>query len=1254
MLELPKLSIVTLNCKGIGKRLTRLQVFHYLRNLQADIICLQETHTLPGDAAHWTSQWAGPAVWSYHVGILLNSRHTIKQHSFSHGDRMCSAEVSVRGRVFTVVNLYAPALSSERRAFFKRLSSGIFDPTTDAFIVGDWNCCPNPSQDRYPVPRDSDHWRYFAPSLREYFDAALSGAQHHYFTFTHTSHNHSARLDHVFVSTRLASYGFSTDVWNCPYSDHKAVHLTVTPPTFERPLIWRLNTSLLDRADLWAGTERVVSETASASWDACKVLVRSKARDFAVIAARERNSDLRRLQRQLTQAENAARAQHRDTRTDSATVRARAALRHHTDASATRAILRARVRWLEQGERCSAYFFSRFRNQRSTSRLTALRDYNGDLYDSRDDRHSAIRSFYTRLYAAPTFDPPMCHSFLQPLVLPTLSTEDIGLLQAPISAEELASVVRNLPLRKAPGPDGLPYEWYRTYLSFLSPVLLDLFNGILRGEAPPGSWSATTLTLLPKPDRDHSTLRNWRPITLSNCDAKIFSKILANRLAKVLPRLLHPDQAGFVRGRSAPDIALTLKTVLSHAAEHNIDGALVFLDQEKAYDRVSHDYLSAVLQAFGFPNSLASVYRNTSGPSHTYVLDEGQPLSPVPISCGVRQGDPLAPLLFNLAVEPLLASLRLRLKGVELPWGSFRIGAFADDLTAGLAPTDGPVLQSVLDHYSLASNGLVNQDKSKILDLSGSPATPQWIQNTGFTIHDHQQPIRVLGYDLSRTPEGVTEDWPRLIDSMRTTALKLRTRKCALQGRALLANSLVLSKLWYKGRLSTPSANQVKDIRALAWEVVWAGKTGFKPSVETGRRLRCHGGVGFLDPEAQLIALQAMWIARSLTVHPHPPWWEALNFAMSRFAGGVSAFGSMRYSGTLINSVPPCWRPYVKAWKKLLPQWNPNALEWTPSEALALPIAKTISARARQGLRLVDLVDWNARTHTVSLIPADSVTKGDSRFSNPATVATALTALQKGQSQLPTQVVHVACSPSPTPPQRSSFEALHAQISVAGVMIASLTVSTARRFLGQSKGLNSPLPWNQQSLVRHIGKPPADIWKRLHHPTRSQRHKETFFKFIHNALALGTRTCHLPGGASSKFCHFCPTIVQDQRHFVFLCPLAQAVWHEFRLVFSLPTPVHLKQAAFSWSLQTRVLGRRYGHRLQAGHAVALHVLWLVHVNATMNNRKATIPAVRAQFRALLLEHLETLWASKPFSQRDQFLEDWSPPLSPSLPLALCI
>src|SRR5689334_16162792 len=125
--------------------------------------------------------------------------------------------------------------------------------------------------------------------------------------------------------------------------------------------------------------------------------------------------------------------------------------------------------------------------------------------------------------------------------------------------------------------------------------------------------------------------------------------MLTSRLALILPDLVAPNQAGFVKGRQAADVAMVLRSILAHASEHSTSGALVFLDQEKAYDRISHDYLSAVLDHFGFPQQLQHAFAATYANTSTYLLDDGLPVGPVSVACGVRQGDPLAPLLFNLA-----------------------------------------------------------------------------------------------------------------------------------------------------------------------------------------------------------------------------------------------------------------------------------------------------------------------------------------------------------------------------------------------------------------------------------------------------------------------------------------------------------------------------------------------------------------------------------------------------------------------------
>ena len=107
--------------------------------------------------------------------------------------------------------------------------------------------------------------------------------------------------------------------------------------------------------------------------------------------------------------------------------------------------------------------------------------------------------------------------------------------------------------------------------------------------------------------------------------------------------------------------------------------------------------------------------------------------------------------------------------------------------------------------------------------------------------------------------------------------MALRGRSCALQGRVLLVNSLVLSQLWYKTRLSSPSRNQLTAFKTLAWEAVWQGKLGLKPFMpDVGLRPRRFGGVGLIDAALQIPALQATWIARALTLRPRPPWGQHL------------------------------------------------------------------------------------------------------------------------------------------------------------------------------------------------------------------------------------------------------------------------------------------------------------------------------------------------------------------------------------------
>lgn len=125
------------------------------------------------------------------------------------------------------------------------------------------------------------------------------------------------------------------------------------------------------------------------------------------------------------------------------------------------------------------------------------------------------------------------------------------------------------------------------------------------------------------------------------CDQKLFTKIFATRLNAILPKLIHQDQVGFVKGRKSSDSMRRL--LIWRAKDLHEPSALLSIDAQKAFDRVGWDYLNYVLGQFGvgqnFQRIIQSIYKN----SKSIVTTNGLRSAPFQIGRGTKQGDPLSP-----------------------------------------------------------------------------------------------------------------------------------------------------------------------------------------------------------------------------------------------------------------------------------------------------------------------------------------------------------------------------------------------------------------------------------------------------------------------------------------------------------------------------------------------------------------------------------------------------------------------------------
>ena len=112
-----------------------------------------------------------------------------------------------------------------------------------------------------------------------------------------------------------------------------------------------------------------------------------------------------------------------------------------------------------------------------------------------------------------------------------MNQEEVEIMNNPITSTEIEAVTKkNLPKNKSPGLDGFTEEFYQTFREELMPILLKLFEKIAEEGTLPNSFYKANITAMPKPDKDNTKNENCRLISLTNINAKILIKILANRI----------------------------------------------------------------------------------------------------------------------------------------------------------------------------------------------------------------------------------------------------------------------------------------------------------------------------------------------------------------------------------------------------------------------------------------------------------------------------------------------------------------------------------------------------------------------------------------------------------------------------------------------------------------------------------------------------------------------------------------------------
>jgi exonuclease III len=642
----------------------------------------------------------------------------------------------------TILNVYAPSDTQKHEEFWTDMyinysQTGI--PRLE-FMLGDFNVVEH-ALDRMPLRTDPTHATDALSNLKH--DLALQDTWHQTYKtkreFTYfSSRNTLSRIDRIYTLTDVATsvYNWQTER-TAVNTDHCMVSVSYAPrdAPYIRKGRWTVSQNVLAndnfyRAVIEKGQEverqirkvtdserRNENNNAQIIWEQFKIWIADLAKKTAKRSAGHTKTAVWKVEKDMWQISKCM-----DLNTDPAKQAQLSIL------DAKRIQLLGKLRWdrnsmakakyHEMAETPTAAWTRSNKERKPQDLLRQLRstDPESHTYITRSNKMANLaRDFYEKLQDSkdgieqhPLKWVENAEEVLR--AVPEVQKIKQGGEENPMAnrlpQETIKKALRLAAGGRATGMDGPPYKIWKmlhsmyeqtrgedsTY-SFDIVGLLTLVFWDIQEHGVDTKTNFTLGWLCPLYKKDKPTkISNYRPITLLNSDYKLMTRAMSLQLMDQIDSLIHEDQTGFIPGRSIFSNIRLSQIMIDYTEAMEEDGVIIALDQEKAYDKVDHAYLWQTLKTFGIPDHFIRSVKSLYETAYTTVIINGVMSKTFKVMRGVRQGNPLLCLLFNLAIKPMACMLQKseNIKGFSIPGMTLQIilSLFADDTTIYLSKSD--------------------------------------------------------------------------------------------------------------------------------------------------------------------------------------------------------------------------------------------------------------------------------------------------------------------------------------------------------------------------------------------------------------------------------------------------------------------------------------------------------------------------------------------------------------------------------------
>ncbi|KAK4519269.1 uncharacterized protein ATC70_009501 [Mucor velutinosus] len=917
-------------------------------------------------------------------------------------------------------------------------------------------------------------------------------------------------------------------------------------------------------------------------------------------------------------------------------------------------ILKAGKFWRENGEKSAGFLKRRALARENQRSITELRDPTTDeLCRDQQGISTIATNFYSTLFTPDPTDSVALSTLIRSIPGHLkISSEQQESLMLSIDMEELLEDSKHTRRLSSPGPDGLPYEILYLVLKYppLQALVTDVFNTALQKGKFPKSWNETIMCLLYKKG-DPAHMKNYRPLSLANSDYKLFTRCINRRIMDVSTQLISRHQLGFIPGRYIAENGMICQLIMEDAqrkwtvAEQRDDdptfGSLdtdigLLLDQEKAYDRVNLDYLRHVLLKFGFPRPLVKCIYKLMGDNLIRINLNGHLSSEVAKLRGLKQGDPLSPILYNLAFEPFLLAIinDRQFQGYLMGTERTKLLCYADDALVFVHDSaDLARLQIHMSRYCGASNAKFNYDKVEAFSVSGRDTWDIW-ETLLAQIHinhlhsvEDDVPLIYLGFPLVQSRLQRVNFMGSLVTKIKIATQIHSTRSLSVVGRATVLNSLLLSKLWYILRVTPLTLADFKQLRSLAIQFLRKNIFPVIPwSVWTLPKEQ--GGLGVIDIQLQASALYFRWLQPLLvydqsTIDAHP-----VSSLLSHHIRNVNncqfhqiplLFPSSRSQGLLKQRTGTVDMIYRAV--DYLPRSFGSARINTAT-AMALPLQAAVFVppsssfvlplRVKE-MMVADVFQYDSRLNFVHW----KDTRDPSLLTWKRTPSTVFKGLATGKLQFQPYFEPV-CSPAPLEDSVVSFAPLIEQFRLLDDQPLGNVQASAKAFRqAVLSSVVSPL------ALRKIS---ASSWKFFWSLSLTTVQRNVIYRLILGRIPH-RRFLHfiMPKVFVSPLCPVCLSMNDSPSHLLFHCPSKEKVWQGVIFEFLWPTTsiLDIKEALLQLDFSNVWYCQIAGIKPFRILIITLGQLWLAHMRFIYDNvpmdHTAILASIRTSVRQTIAE-----------------------------------